>query len=580
MISRRFLAVIARGTAPLSSRHIDEGHRAASGLTQRMATGRLALWCDHRALGGEQTDSAIVGAIHDRGDCVPLQDLSAQAWQAVAQSNGQRLVERCWGNFVAFLSENGLVSIVRAPLGDISCYYCVLTETVVASSDLGLLRAVAGQRAIDDLALARHLDHPDWRRGETCLQGVLELRGGDRLTIGRDGALATTLWSPWAFVARDRAIEDRDQATRAVREAVRLAVRARCAPMQRLVLLLSGGLDSSIVAANLARADADFTCLNLAGEDAASDELRYARTVAEAFDVALLTRRFEAERVDVLRSGAAHMPYPVHRCFTQAQDSTATEVARQIGADAVIDGGGGDNVFFSSRTLAILADCLVAGGFDRRFWDTARALGDLTQMRTWTLAWRAIGRTWLRSSAPRPQPPNRFLAEQVRAAIEHDPPHPWFAPPRSISPGRASHVALLVPAQNLAEAINAQASMPAISPLVSQPVIEACLRVPSWHWIETGLDRAAARRAFARDLPGEIACRRSKGNPTGFVAAIFDQNRAAIREMLLGGELVARGLLDRERLARCLGQPGPARGFSFVQIMDLVDAEAWVRAQR
>jgi hypothetical protein len=269
----------------------------------------------------------------------------------------------------------------------------------------------------------------------------------------------------------------------------------------------------------------------------------------------------------------------VHRCFTQAQDAVAAETAELCGADILIDGGGGDNVFFASRTVSILADCLATGGLDKRFWNAARALGDLVQTGTWALAWRAVHRAWLRSRAPRQPAAVAFLSDAAKAIIADTVAHPWFLPPQGVLPGRASHVALLAPAQNLVEAINAQALYRAISPLVSQPVVEACLRVPSWHWLAPGQDRATVRRAFAPDLPEEIIARRSKGTPTGFAATIFDRQRQAIYDMLLGGRLVEFGLIDEAKLAHALSTPGPVRDLRFVRIMELVDAEAWAAAQ-
>lgn len=575
----RFLALVATGQVPLRPERIRLARRAAKGLVQLAHTDRLVLWSDSGFADPGHPGRVVIGALHDRGAVQPQRDLSVSAWNEIASSRGQRLMERYWGSYIAIVSHGADTTIVRAPLGDLGCLYRRLDELVIAASDLALLSAICPHPAINREALVRHIAWPEWRREETCLDGVNELRGGNRLTVTRDSVKQATIWSPWSFVTRKRMIEDCVEAARVVRDAVRLAVRARTTDCPRLVVLLSGGLDSSIVAASLARAGADFTCLNLLGDDAASDEQCYARMVAKSLGVPLQMRRFEAEGVEVSRSGAAGMPYPVHRCFTQAQDTIAAKFATQCGADAVVDGGGGDNIFFASRTVSILADCLRVGGFDRRFWDTARSLGNLGQTGLVRLAWRAAHRAWWRSPAPRQPRGDDFLSDAARAIIDAAPPHPWFTPPPATWPGRANHVALLVPAQNLAEAVNAQVSLRAISPLVSQPVIEACLRVPSWLWLEPGRDRAAARRAFADDLPQAIINRRSKGTPTGFAAALFDRHRAEIRDMLMEGYLAAHGILDRDRLARVVDVIGPVRDLRFVRIMELVDAEAWARTR-
>lgn len=579
MTGRRFLALIAATAGPLSPDRIERARKAAASLAPLIEGDRLMLWSDHQH-GIAQADSqAIVGELFDRGSTRPESALYDAAWTAIAQSRGQKLIERYWGSYVSFSSGDRVAAIVRSPMGDLGCYHARDGDVLLVASDLALLSDCGCRFAVDPGALARHIAYPEWRRSETCLDGVGELRGGDRLLVSANGAERDTLWSPWDFVGRGRMIDDPGEAARAVRNAVHLAVRARAAGHDRAVLLLSGGLDSAIVAASLKATGTEVIGLNLIGDDAASDERRYAEIVARWIGIKLLTRTFDPDRIDIRRSGAVHMPYPVHRCFTQAQDAIAAETAKRCGADILVDGGGGDNVFFASRTVSILADCFAVGGLDKRFWNAARSLGDLGQTGTWALAWRAVHRAWLRSSAPRQPPAVAFLSDAARAMVDDAPTHPWFLPSAGVLPGRASHVALLAPAQNLAEAINAQAPQRAISPLVSQPVVEACLRVPSWHWLAPGQDRATARRAFAPDLPEEIISRRSKGTPTGFVAAIFDRQRQAIRDMLLGGHLADFGLIDEDKLEKALSKPGPVRDLRFVPIMELVDAEAWAAAQ-
>lgn len=149
---------------------------------------------------------------------------------------------------------------------------------------------------------------------------------------------------------------------------------------------------------------------------------------------------------------------------------------------------------------------------------------------------------------------------------------------RSISP-RSAGIALLVPAQNMVEAVNAGAPYPAISPLASQPVIEAALRIPSWQWIAPGHDRAVVRAAYRDRLPAAIIDRRSKGTPTSFVAQIFERNRATIRDMLLGGWLAEQHVVDTAVLSSALADEAPVRDLGFAALMTLLDVEAWARAQ-
>lgn len=576
MMGRRYLAILATAAVPLTSHRKEAIRKKALRLTELIDTDRLIVWSDHLHTMRSPAGHAIIGEIFDRGATRPEVTLDETSWLAIANSHGRRLVERYWGNYVAFANGPDGMAVVRAPMGDLGCYYVELEDSLVIASNLDLLSATCGPYRIAPRALALHIAYPEWRHSETCLENIRDLRGGDRLAVSTKGINRTTLWTPWSFVGPDRMIDDPIEGARSLRNAVHTAVRALACDCDRAALLLSGGLDSSIVAASLSAGRVDFLGLNLVGNDAASDERRYAEMVAQRCNVELITASFDPYLVDIHRSGSAHMPYPVHRSFTQAQDRIAAQIATRHGASLVMDGGGGDNVFFAARTISILADCLATSGLDKRFWNTARSLGDLAQTGQWSLAWRAFQRSWRRSPAPRKAASDTFLSEHARTLIQEAPAHPWFVPHASVLPGRASHVSLLVPAQNMVEAVNAQASQRTISPLASQPVVEACLRIPSWRWLAPGRDRAIARAAFANDLPEAIIARRSKGTPNGFVAAIFDQQREAIREMLLGGHLAEMGLIDEGKLSVELRAAGPVRGLNFVRVMELVDAEAWM----
>lgn len=522
----------------------------------------------------------ILGSLYDRGRRRASDHIPDRDWAEIAASRGRVLSERYWGSYVGFAVSYGQIAIVRAPFGELGCFYCRTDDSLYLASDLAsLLRAADRPRTIAADRVPRQIGWPEWRFGDTCLDGVKELRGGDRLTITGEEVALDHVWSPWPFIAQGRQLEDEAEAMRRLRDTVDLVIAARASEFRQPLLLLSGGLDSSIVASGLKAAGGRFSCLNLRADDAASDETGYARCVADAVATGLRIERLDATLVEVTRSGAAHLPYPVHRCFTQAQDAIAWETARDLGADAVFDGGGGDNVFFASRSIAMLADCLLTGGFGRRFWSTAEALGDLAQAGIPRLIVKAVRRAWWRTNLPLHPAADVFLSPALKSELRRDGRHEWLRPPSSALPGRAAHVSLMAPAQHMVEAVNAGSPYPAVSPLASQPVVEACLRIPSWLWIARGHDRAIARAAFRDRLPAVIIDRRSKGTPTNFVAGIYERNRTRIRDMLLGGWLADHGFLDSAALSRALADDGPVLDLEFAALMSLVDTEAWIGSQ-
>ncbi len=117
--------------------------------------------------------------------------------------------------------------------------------------------------------------------------------------------------------------------------------------------------------------------------------------------------------------------------------------------------------------------------------------------------------------------------------------------------------------------------------LLSQPIIELCLRIPTYVWIVGGRDRAIARRAFADVLPRQVVRRTSKGLIDRYNRIMLDRNAGFLREMLLDGELVKAGLLDRSRLDACLVPGEVSTSFEYNEVLrQHLCTEIWVRRWR
>src|SRR3546814_3536458 len=102
-----------------------------------------------------------------------------------------------------------------------------------------------------------------------------------------------------------------------------------------MLLLLSGGVDSSIVAACLAHAGCAFDCLTLVTANPSGDERSYARLAAESVGAALVERMREVSRIDLTRSAAAHLPRPVGRSFEQESRRLAEETCGEPAAQVI-----------------------------------------------------------------------------------------------------------------------------------------------------------------------------------------------------------------------------------------------------
>jgi len=104
----------------------------------------------------------------------------------------------------------------------------------------------------------------------------------------------------------------------------------------------------------------------------------------------------------------------------------------------------------------------------------------------------------------------------------------------SFTPKR-DHIALILRSRHNIHGISWRA--PRLSPLMCQPLLETCLRIPTWLWPQGGVNRALARSAFASELPAPLRSRTVKPGPDSFIRAAFERNRTGLHTLLREGLL-------------------------------------------
>jgi asparagine synthase (glutamine-hydrolysing) len=274
--------------------------------------------------------------------------------------------------------------------------------------------------------------------------------------------------------------------------------------------------------------------------------------------------------VDLTRSMSRDLPRPNARAFVQAADLCSLRHAEAIGADAFFSGGGGDDLFCYLRTILPAIDRLRAEGF-RAMLGTCADVGLMNHATIWDALGKAARH--LMRGARRPKVDSLFLAPSAPDACRGA--GMKGAPPRL--PGKAAHVEALLSIHNYLEGHARAAFAPIHSPLLSQPLVECCLSIPSWLWCDGGRNRAVARAAFAARLPPLLLERRSKGSFDGFCAGLLHARRKLVADMLRDGLLARHGLVDAEKVRLAMEVPFPPAE-TVGRILALVDAESWAGA--
>lgn len=516
----------------------------------------------------------ILGTLFRRhGIAEPLASLALSEAERISSSRGQALLREYWGGYVAAIASSDSVRVLRDPSGVFPCYHASAAGFTFFAPDADLLVVSGAATDIDFEEIGRQLYRASVPAPATALRGIRELLAGFALLVPAAAAAQEPCWSPWDHV-EDRC-EEPDAAGERLSRTVRHCIHAWASTQGRLLLAVSGGLDSSIIAACLAGTDAETHCLTMYSDDPAGDERIFARALCDHLGLKLIERPYRLEDIHIEEPLAPHLPRPRDRTQAAAYERVNLEVAFEIGAEAFVTGNGGDNVLGYSQSAAPVADRYLAQGLGP---GTFQSLRDVCRQ-TGCSIFDALGQARRLARGPpthavRPKP--LFLHPEFIAHLgPGDLRHQWLDAPEHALPGKAAHISSVLRAQPTLEASRGY-FLPLLSPLMSQPIIETCLEIQSWEWRAGGVDRSLARRAFARDLPPAVLNRRVKGTPSRFAARLLDHFRRPIRERLFGGRLAAHRIVDAAVLESVLKGERPVGDLERVRILELVNAEAWI----
>lgn len=524
-------------------------------------------------------DGVILGHLLDRNGALiadgRMSSVSGETYEVF-----QHLLTHWWGDYVAIQPSftRGGFDVLSSPSCSsvLPCIYSFrdgqgfITSSATLATRLGLLR-----KRIDWDYIAQFLTFPFLKTERSPIIDVMELLPGMRARFTVDGVSTDVAWTPWDFVVPHHRYVDLSEAASCVRSAVSIAVRGLATTDKTILLELSGGLDSSIVGACLRNCTATVVCSTLVPPIRGADERIYAALIANALRTELRTVHLPVaaagfsfkDHSDPIRPGVGPLQFAI--------DSLMEADAHATGVNSAFSGGGGDTVFCYLTTAAPAVDAFREQGL----FAGLRTVHDLALLHNCSLrrALQLAIRKYLRPPRPPYRPDYTFLMPSGAQPTLMD--HPWHLAPADALPGDRERIFELAGSQIYMDYLPRRSKRFFRMPLLSQPVMEACLRAPTWMWISGGQNRAVARAAFSDSLPGEILHRRSKGTFMNYLGVVYEQNKNSMLDFLLSGNLRSRGILDPAALERFVRTRQPPRDQTFSRILDLCRVENWTRQQ-
>jgi asparagine synthase (glutamine-hydrolysing) len=530
-----------------------------------------------------QFGGAIFGTLFPRNGHTRLTEIRHAAATAALDTGGRNIYDDYWGSYVAFFRRGDDLAVYTDPVSSITCFYSSDGGVTCIYSNLELCPFLDRSKFTFNLRfISTLMAYDKLQNGETGLNEVKELYGGQCLMARTPDAPPETLWDPRDF-ARDVLEPEPDSAACLLREAVQRVVSAWATSVPIPAVDLSGGLDSSIVLSCLAESDARAPLLAVHHIVDSGDppEVHFARAAAAFLGADLAEIRFSPSRQlpDVTSHPASARPYRqfLSRDFN-AQLSEATGGMERT----YLTGQGGDHLFHAAETALGFSDYLRRHGMGPGMLSELANSARLSNLSVWrvlrdTLP-KAFGKTQttslLGAIAARRTPLNSAALD----LFDPDYAFPdWARVPRGLPPGKFDQVSGILHMIQVQDRLFQDDTREVVHPLMSQPLIELCLRLPVYLLSHAGVSRGLARKAFEGRLPDLVRLRMTKGEATRYFVDQLRLNRSLLLDCLMDGELVAHRIVERRDVETFLREDQFLTHPAGRMILVYYAIEAWLR---
>jgi asparagine synthase (glutamine-hydrolysing) len=485
--------------------------------------------------------------------------------------------------------------LMRDRLGIKPLFYSWQAGRLVFGSEIKAVLAGGGvDRGLDDQALMEFLWYGNAFEERTIFRGVRALQPGSRLVIEAGQARLETWWRVEAWLTRATRDSSRHDAAVAVREAVDTAVARQLVSDVPVGLFLSGGVDSSSIAASASIASGHrLASFSVAFDyDKGVNELPKARLVAQTLGLDHHELRIRGDALEEVISALVQ----VHdEPFADAANIPLYLLARELRGKikVVLQGDGGDEMFAGYRRYSVLRAAALW-----RLWPRGLAPVIHTLFRgrgariarvgaAASNADAAVRMALLLTVETLRDPPTAMLTDAARQRLEAST-DPFAAYRRCASrfvnfePVQQmllTDISLQLPSQFLAKVDRATMAhgIEARVPLLDEGVASLAIGLPVALKIRGRQKKIVLRDAMRSRLPPEIL----DGPKTGFGVPYEEWLRGALhgfaRAAILDNTFVERFGLDRTHLATALAEHRSRRRDRGFLLWKLLQLALWSR---
>jgi asparagine synthase (glutamine-hydrolysing) len=481
------------------------------------------------------------------------------------------------------------ILLARDRFGKKPLYYANTPKGFFFGSELKCLRVAGVPLNLDQEALRLYFQFGYIADPYSPFRAVHKLMPGCWIECSADGEVKRgRYWRLPPFTSENRTGLTKEQTKDKLRELFDEAVRIRMIADVPLGAFLSGGIDSSLVVASMAlQSDRPVKTFSIGFEEAAYNELYYARLVAKKYNTVHHDIVVHPNSLELIQKLVRHYDEPF-------ADSSAipTYIVSDFAVKHVkvaLSGDGGDELFAGYPT--------VNNTLKYQFLDSVpRLLRKAISSIATTLPYSACGKNFLYAVGSQ-DPVNRYFNHNYNPYFmrERILKPEWMLPPdvgflRKILsddfPQRDGDIVSLMmyfeAAANLTgdmlvkvDRASMAASLEVRCPMLDHHFAEFATQIPtSWKW-HAGKGKRILLEALGDRLPGELLTRRKMGFGVPLDQWFRGPLRELVHDTLLGKRFLERGIVSPDFMWYLVEEHESGRRSNHHQLYAVLMLELW-----
>ncbi|MFH1832118.1 MAG: asparagine synthase-related protein [bacterium] len=536
----------------------------------------------------QEIHGILVGKLFNRDNHEPVNfnhiNLNNNHIQACI-NNPKNLSTLFWGRYIGtlFNKTTKTITLVRDPQGLSTLFYHVTPDGVIFSTELILLyKALDIKPAVNINYFAQHIIHTNHALSSTPFDGIEELLPGIGLSINSRGKCThDVLWD--AASIQSSFISDENKLEEELLATLKACTKAWVGDAPGVCVELSGGTDSSgvmLLLHDILPVYKKLIAVNyIDSKTQSSNEIEFAQETADACNAQVHFLDWQTTSLlDKLpQNFFPNRPSTLLLFYNLRQQ--LQDIAMQNNCPEVMNGQGGDHVFLAPPPKLALADYWL----DHKFNGVTTPLKELSGI--YRMPWlslahenaKAVASYYCKKRHKETTEKNdqNYLDKNFVQELKQQ---EFYLNNtlRKIHPGKASQIESIYHAVSYCERNWTTPGTCITHPLLSQPIIELSLKIPTYQSFNDGYDRIFFRRAISQLKKTKSLWRRIKGQTTGTMVKQCAHHAHDIRNIILNGKLAASGMLNTQLIDEQITKAQHGQVESLWPILHILTGQLWL----